>query len=157
MRRKDREVTEINEIAKILDMCKTVSIAMIDDGSPYVVPMNYGYELKDNQLLLYLHSAKEGRKIDILHSNNSVCFTIFCEGEPLYAETPCNSGYFYSSIIGCGVVEFIEDADEKKAALRKMVLHQSGKEFHFTDEQAETVCVFKIVSNDFTGKQKPKK
>ena len=156
MRRKDREVTDIQEIAKILDACKTASVAMIDEGTPYVVPLSYGYELSDNQLVLYFHSAKEGRKIDVLKRNNQVCFTIFCEGEPVHAETPCNSGYYYSSVIGNGTVKFVEQTEEKTYALGKMFAHQSGRNVVFTEEQAATVCVFKVISTDFTGKRKPK-
>ena len=43
MRRKEREVTEINEIEKILLQCKTCHVAMVDDGMPYVVPLSYFY------------------------------------------------------------------------------------------------------------------
>ena len=157
MRRKDREVTDIKVITSILDMCKTVSVAMMDEEMPYIVPLSYGYEFKDDSLVLYLHCAKEGRKLDILKRNNKVCFSIFNEGEPLYAQTPCNSGYYYSSIIGNGLAEFIEDADEKRYALKKMFEHQAGQSVEFTKEQAETVCVFQIICNDYTGKVKPKK
>lgn len=156
MRRKDREVSDRKEIAKILEKCKTASIAMTDDGIPYVVPLSYGYEMTGNQLRLYFHSAKEGRKIDILKRNNTVCFAIFDEGEPLHAEMPCNSGYYYSSVIGNGRVEFLEETEEKVKALGKMFAHQSGKNVVFTEKQAEAVCVFQVVSDDFTGKQKNK-
>ena len=156
MRRKDREVSDIKEIIKILDTCKTASIAMVDDGIPYVVPLSYGYEIIDDKLILYFHSAMEGRKIETMKRNNMVCFTIFSEGEPLYAETPCNSGYYYSSIIGNGVVEFLEKKEEKAEALRKMFLHQAGRDVTFTEAQTASVCVFKVVSKDFTAKRKPK-
>lgn len=156
MRRKDREIIDVNKIVSVLDMCKTASVAMADKGMPYVVPLSYGYELKDNTLVLFFHCAKEGRKLDILKNNNNVCFTIFNEGEPVQAETPCNSGYYYTSIIGNGNVEFIEDAADKRYALSKMFEHQSGKCIEFTETQADTVCVFKIVANNYTGKQKAK-
>ena len=77
MRRKDREVTTVDGIKEILDSCKTACIAMVDGGAPYVVPLNYGYEIKDGNLIMYFHCAKEGRKIDILKRNNKVCFTTF--------------------------------------------------------------------------------
>lgn len=154
MRRQDREVNDIKVIQEILDMCKTASIAMVDDKVPYVVPLSYGYEIKDNILYIYFHCAKEGRKTDILKRNNRVCFTIFNEGEPLYAKEPCNSGYYYSSIIGNGVAEFIENPADKRHALGKMFAHQSGKNVEFTEAQADSVCVFKIVAKDYTGKQK---
>lgn len=156
MRRKDREVTDIKEIESILESCKTASIAMTCEGVPYIVPLSYGYELTGNQLILYFHSAKEGRKIDVLKRNPTVCFSIFEEGEPVHAEMPCNSGYYYSSVIGLGTVEFVEDASEKQSALGKMFSHQAGKDVAFTEEQAATVCVFKVISEDFTGKRKPR-
>lgn len=156
MRRKDREINDIKTITSILDMCKTASIAMIDSDVPYVVPLSYGYEMKENILILYFHCAREGRKIDILKCNNRVCFNIFNEGEALFDETPCNSGYYYSSIIGNGVVEFIENPVEKRYALSKMFAHQSGRHVEFTDTQADSVCVFKIIVKDYIGKQKKK-
>ena len=156
MRRKDREINDVKEIINILDMCKTASVAMLDGDVPYVVPLSYGYEIRDNILVLYFHCAKEGRKIDILQCNNRVCFTIFSEGEPIHTENPCNCGYYYSSIIGNGVVEFIEKPDDKKYALSKMFAHQSGRDIEFTETQADSVCVFKIVAEDYTGKQKAK-
>lgn len=67
-------------------MCRTASVAMIDRNVPYVVPLSYGYELKEDSLVLYFHCAKEGRKLNILRCNDKVCFTIFNEGEPLYEE-----------------------------------------------------------------------
>jgi len=152
MRRKDREVNDIKVITGILDMCKTASVAMVDHDVPYVIPLSYGYEIKDGVLILYFHCAKEGRKMDILKRDNRVCFTVFNEGEPLYAETPCNFGYHYSSIIGNGVVEFIENSADKRDALSKMFAHQSGKDAEFTEAQADSVCVFKITAKDYTGK-----
>lgn len=66
MRRKDREVTDIRQIESIIEKAKVVHIGMIDDGVPYVVPMQYGYVFTDGALTLYLHSAQEGRKIDCI-------------------------------------------------------------------------------------------
>ena len=157
MRRKDREVSDIKAITDILELCRTASIAMADEQTPYVVPLSYGYELKGDALILYFHCAKEGRKTDILRRNNRVCFTVFCEGEPVQTEIPCNCGYYFSSIIGNGTAQFIEDPDEKRYALGKMFEHQTGKKAEFTRAQADSVCVFQIVSRDFTGKRKSRK
>jgi len=157
MRRKDREVTDIKAIEEILLQCKTCHVAMVDDGLPYVVPMSYGYKFVcDGVLELYLHSASEGRKLDILRRNNNVCFEVSCEGEPVNAETPCNSGYYFSSIIGFGEAVFIKDTDEKCEALSIMFKHQADRDVKFTGDQAERLCVFKIVSADFIGKKKPR-
>ena len=155
MRRKDREVIDKKEIEKIILQCKTCHVAMVDDGIPYVVPLSHGYQLfEDGILELYFHSAVEGRKLEILRNNNKVCFEMACEGELIHGETPCSYGYCFSSVIGYGEVIFIEDTDEKCKALSAMFKHQTGKDTAFGSSHTENVCIFKIVSNDYTGKMK---
>jgi nitroimidazol reductase NimA-like FMN-containing flavoprotein (pyridoxamine 5'-phosphate oxidase superfamily) len=156
MRRKDREVTDIGSIEEILSQCKTCHVAMVDNGLPYVVPLSYGYKVKGSVLELYFHSATEGKKLDILKRNNKVCFEVSYEGEPVHSKNPCNSGSYFASVIGYGEVVFIENVDEKSEAISVMFKHQSGKYVTFTAEQVKGVCVFKIVSKEFTGKKKTK-
>ena len=80
MRRKDREVTDKNQIEEILKQCKTCHVAMVDNEKPYVVPLSYGYQiLEDGTLELVFHSAKDGKKINILKKNPNVCFEISME------------------------------------------------------------------------------
>lgn len=155
MRRSDREVTSPGKIREILDACKTCHLAMVDGGLPYVLPLSYGYAMDGGTLTLYFHSAHEGRKIDILRKNAAVCFEMCREGEPIFAEkSPCRSGYFYSSVHGFGTATFVLDAQEKCRALSLIMQQQAGMDVCFTAQQAEGVCVFKVVSADFTGKMK---
>jgi uncharacterized protein len=155
MRRKDREVSIPKEIKSIIEKCKVCHLAMVDKGMPYVLPLNFGYEMEDKTLTLFFHSAKTGRKIDILRENNAVCFEIACEGKLSDIKDPCNAGYYFESVIGFGHVEFIENAPEKCRALTRLMKHQSDRDFIFTEKQADSVCVFKVVSTDYTGKRKP--
>ncbi|MCL1895535.1 MAG: pyridoxamine 5'-phosphate oxidase family protein [Clostridiales bacterium] len=157
MRRNDREITGRQGIEEILCGCKTCRIAMIDEGRPYIVPMSFGYKyFDDGAIELYFHSAKEGKKLDILKVNSKVGFEISNEGEAISAEVPCNLGYYYFSIIGFGEASFIDDIEEKCAALSSIVKHQAAKDMEITGEQAEAVCVFKIASAEYTGKRKQK-
>jgi len=156
MRRQDREITDSRGIEEILLQCKTCHVAMIDGDTPYLVPLSFGYKLLDGGALeLYFHSALVGRKLDALRQNSRACFEVSYEGEAINPDNPCNSGYYYASVIGFGDAVFIEDAAEKCEALSLIVRHQTAKSNAFTAEQAETVCVFKIVSTDFAGKKKP--
>ena len=156
MRRKDREVTDLEGIRSIVGRCKTCHVAMLDGETPYVLPLSFGYELRDGVLTLYFHSAKAGRKLDVLRRNNRVGFSMCREGEPVLGENPCNSGYYYESVLGLGTVAFVDDATEKCCALSLLMERQAGRRIAFTQAQADTVCVFKIVSTDFSGKRKPR-
>jgi Predicted flavin-nucleotide-binding protein len=155
VRRKDREVTNMEDIRSIIEKCKVCHLAMTDGAKPYVVPLSFGYKLNDEALTLYFHSAKTGRKIDILSKCKEVCFDMAFEGRLGLFENPCNSGYYFESIIGFGEAEFVDDDDEKCEALTLLMKRQTNKDFVFTKQQADTVCVFKVVSQDFTGKKKP--
>ena len=74
MIRYDREVKELELICAMLDLMNTVHLGMIDeDGYPYVVPLNFGYEIKDNKLCIYTHFSKRGHKLELLRKNPKVC------------------------------------------------------------------------------------
>ena len=66
MRRKDREITDINEIVKIVSDCDVLHLGMSDNGIPYVVPVNFGFTCEGRELTFYVHCATSGKKIDIL-------------------------------------------------------------------------------------------
>lgn len=152
MRRKDREVTEKSELIKIIDECKVCRIAMQDRDGLYIVPMNFGYAFEQDTLVLYFHSAKEGRKIDALRENPEVCVEMDCGHELITADAACKYGYYYKSIIGNGTAEFIDDVEEKKTALSALMRHQTGRDFSFDEKMVNSVAVFKIVVHQYTGK-----
>lgn len=154
MRRKDREVTDLEEIKRIMDTCKVCHVAMMDKEGPYVVPLSYGYQVEENVLTLYFHSAKEGKKIELLRKNGRVCFEMCSEGQLFYGKVPCATGQCFSSVIGYGQASVIEEAEEKCRGLTILYAHQTGKTVRFTPQQADSVCVYKIVSSDFTGKRR---
>ena len=155
MRRNDREITDLSAIEAIIRLCKTCHVGMIDGDTPYVVPLSFGYEVKNNTLTLYFHSAKEGRKLDILRRNNRVCFEMCVEQGAFFSqERPCGSGQYFASVIGFGEAEPVDAAEEKRRALSLLMERQFDARVSFAQSQADTVCVFKITSTDFTGKQK---
>ena len=155
MRRKDREVDTMEGIEEILGRCRTCHVAMLDGGAPYVVPLSFGYKLMDGGVLeLYFHSAPAGKKIDLLKRGGKACFEMSDEGETIRAESPCEWGYKYSSVIGYGATEFIYDPAGKREALSVLFRHQTGLDVAFNEEQAAGVCVFKIVSTEYTGKHR---
>lgn len=74
MRRKDREITDFDEMMKIIDRCDVCRLAISDEDFPYIVPMNFGTEVKDGTLYLYFHCAQQGKKIELLKKKQSCYF-----------------------------------------------------------------------------------
>lgn len=154
MTRRDRQVTDINEIIKILNKSKVVHLGMADGDEPYVVPMNYGYTLKDGALTLYLHCAKQGRKLDIIRKNPNVFFEMDCDIQPIEGDTACEYSTAYASVMGRGTAEIVENTEEKKYALSVLMKTQTGKDFTFDDKMINAVTVIKITALEYTAKQK---
>jgi len=143
MRRKDREVTDVSRMKEIVSRCKVCRLGLTDGKQAYIVPLNFGYDW-DDALTLYFHSAKEGRKLDILKENPRVCFEMDIDGRLIESPTACNYGYAFASVMGEGEVEFIEDDGQKAYALTNLMLCQTGKEVPISAEMAKGVCVYKV-------------
>lgn len=155
MRRKDREVTDLGAIGCIIGDCKVLRLGMVDEGRPYVVPMNFGFDLRDGVLELYCHSAPEGRKVEVLRRKPEVCFEMDCGHRLVEAEAACGYGFAYSSVIGEGTVGFIEDHEEKLRALLRIMEHQTGRsDFSIPDAALRGVLVFGVAVGSFTAKQR---
>ena len=155
MRRKDREVTDLGAIGRIIGDCKVLRLGMVDEGRPYVVPMNFGFDLRDGVLELYCHSAPEGRKVEVLRRKPEVCFEMDCGHRLVEAEAACGYGFAYLSVIGEGTVGFIEDHEEKLRALLRIMEHQTGRsDFSIPDAALRGVLVFGVAVGSFTAKQR---
>ena len=155
MNRKDREITEIAGIEDIIKSCKVMRLAMAANGAPYVVPLNFGYEITGSQLTLYFHCAAKGQKTDIIKKNPRICFEMDAEfgyvGQDYQA---CKYSYRYSSVIGFGqaVEVFGREKDKGLLLLMKNVAGGKDKPYVFDPKTVERTSVYKIVSNDFTAK-----
>ena len=156
MRRKDREIQDINEKLTLLKKCKVCRLGLCEHKVPYIVPLNFGYSFMHTVLTLYFHSAPEGKKIDMLRANPNACFEIDAEHELVRHENACNYSFRYASLIGSGTVSFIDDPEEKRHALNALMQHQTGeaKSFDFKDEEIACVLVFKLTVSEFSGKRR---
>ena len=155
MTRREREVTDRNKIIEILDKCKVVHVGLIDGEQPYVLPMSYGYTMEDGNLTLYLHGAAQGYKLDVIRANPNTCFEMECDVVPFEGTVACQYGICYSSIIGRGTAEIIEDVEEKKRALSILMKTQTGKDFTFDDRMVSIVSVIEIHVSEYTAKCRP--
>ncbi len=137
---------------EIISQCDICYVGLADtDGTPYVIPMNFGYQ----DGVIYLHSGYEGRSKEILERNNRVCVT-FSAGHRLTYQHPdvaCSYSMKARSVIASGKVEFEESKEAKVDALNILMKHYSGRKFSYSDPAVNNVKVWKIVVDRMTGKE----
>ena len=119
MRRKDREVADLEGQLAILEQCPVCRVAINDpaSGVPYLVPLNFGMAAGPQSLTLYFHCAPVGTKLDLLRADPNVSFEADCPGTVSGGATSCTYGMNYQSVIGRGTVRFVEGG-EKLTALQ---------------------------------------
>ena len=152
MRRKDREVTDIQELLSIVEECRICHVGLLDDKGVYVVPLNYGFEYVNKQLILYFHSAQVGRKIDAIIKNPNVCVEMDCDHRLIEGEKACDFSFGFKSVIGNGVATILSNYDEKLKGLSLLMKHETLKEYAFDENMVNHVSVIKVIVNEFSGK-----
>ena len=155
MTKRERQITDPGEILAILDKAKVLHLGLCVNNEPYVVPMNYGYVMEDGKLVLYLHSAVRGKKLDMLRQNPKVFFELDCDLAPFEGKVPCQYGLAYSSVMGRGEARIVEDVEEKKRAMSVLMKTQTGKDFSFEDRLVSIVAVIRIDVTEYTAKHRP--
>ena len=155
MRRKDREITDLAEIEKMIARSEVCRIAMTDGHMPYVVPLNFGYAEKDGMFTIYFHCAREGKKLEILAKNPAVCFEIDGAHALIAGEEACDYGYRFESVIGFGKAKVLKTNEEKVFGLRKIMKQYTGKtDDTFSENALAAVCVVKVQLDELTGKRR---
>lgn len=151
-RRKITYLKELKEVEPIIQSCEVCHIAMVDaNNKPYVLPFNFGY----SNGVIYLHSAPEGKKIDILKNNPHVSINFTTDHNLFHINEgmACSYGMQYKSVLVNGVIEFIEDDKEKVKAFNIFMGNYVGdKDFTYSGPSIESVCVFKVKMTAFEGK-----
>ena len=156
MRRKDREVNDINEILRIMKDCDDMVLAFNDEVAPYILAVNFGVIENAGEITLYIHGATEGKKYDYLKDGAAVSFQMSANRK-LIMDKEC--GYCtmnYESIIGRGEVYELHDYDDKEAALEVLVqkYHIPSEKFVYARAAIPRTRVFKICVKDLTCKAK---
>lgn len=149
MRRKEKEIKDKAEIESIIRNSLVCRLGMADNGTPYIVPLCFGY--KDN--CLYFHSAREGRKIEMLKRNNAVCFEFDGNLEVEAGKAACDWGMQYRSVIGYGRASFVEDPEEQRKALDAIMAQYADGAFEYSEKALGKVLVIKVEIESMTGKK----
>jgi uncharacterized protein len=150
MRRTDKEIVSREEMDGIIRGSHVCRIAMAMDNMPYIVPVSFGYDGES----IYIHTAKEGKKINYFRNNNNVCFeferNVKLVGDP---ENACRWTFFYESVIGFGKIFELKSLEQRENGLNKIMSLYSGKEWVFGEDPLKNIRVWKIEIASMTGKK----
>ncbi len=135
-------IEDRKEIEAVIKACKTCYFAMSVDNQPYVLPMNFAL---DGDTVI-LHSAQEGRMWESILKNPKVCIN-WTLGEELAwqdVRVGCSYRVKSKSVVVEGIIEIIDDYDEKYRCLEVLMKQYSDREFKFGRPAVENVGIFKV-------------
>lgn len=153
MRKKNREVTDLKELIDILSKCDVCRIAFFDEEYPYIIPMNFGFEVNGSEFDLYFHCAKEGKKLELAAKNPKVAFEFDCGHNLIIGATDCASTMEYESICGNGTFKLLEDNEKIHGLTQIMKQYVKKESYSFEEKDMQFANVFKITVNEIVGKR----
>lgn len=156
MRRSDREIKDMKDMIEVMERCDVCRLALNDDGYPYILPLNFGMQVEDGQVVLYFHGAMAGKKYELFARDNRASFEMDCAHRLVTESDTGNCTMEYESVIGRGHMEMIPD-DEKYEALLILMRHYRKEDFPFNKAVMPQTKVFKLVVEEMTGKKRMKK
>lgn len=158
MRRKHSEITDPNQLTRILNAATIGRLATAGaDGYPYVTPVNFVYY----HGRIYFHSALQGEKLDNIGRNPRVGFQVdlplaYIDGGFNPAGGPCKLHQFYHCVIIRGEASVLPEGAHKLAVLNALVAkHEGERPFAplTADSPAVKACaVVEIRPRSMTGK-----
>jgi len=155
LRRADKAITDLDTLRGIVDKAPVLRLGMVDEGEPYVVPVNFARDGDD----VWVHSAQSGRKLECLRRNPSVCVEV---DELLGIERgsdtdPCTGWTSrYVSVIAFGAAEIVDNRREKLRGLGHIMRKYSGRDdWEYSEKQVEETAVIRIRLSAMTGKRSP--
>ena len=158
MRKKEREVTDLQEILEIMKGCDVCRLGLNDeDGYPYVVPLNFGLEVQDGKIRLYFHGATEGHKLDLIRRDDRAFFEMDRKHELQYVAEKEYCTMNYESVMGRGRVKILDEEEKLHALMTLMKNYHGGKDVPFSKAALPRTTVFALEVEEITGKRKEAK
>jgi len=154
MRRTDKEIVHLDTILKIVRDCEVCRLGLAVDGEPYVVPVSFGFDGES----VFFHTAKEGKKIDMMTANPRVCVQ-FERNVKLVTDDndACSWTFNFESVIGFGrVVELVSD-EEKTRGFNRIMQHYSKRDWPYAGPRLNATRVWRVDLEVLTGKSSESK
>ncbi len=133
-------------------------VATCSNDQPYVLPNLYWFD--PDRHTLYFHTAAEGRTRENVKSNPKVSASVATMGKLLPADKAYEFSVEYSSVCVFGVTRIVEDEEEARFALQRLLDkyfpdHIPGEDYRpITRDEIKRTTVFAIEIESWSGKRK---
>ena len=150
MRKSRQEIRDKAVLEEILSGAEICRLSMLDGDLPYIIPVNYGYRNGH----IYIHSAPEGKKIDLLKNNSLICFEVEDTVQVVKGEEACDWTTRYRSVVGYGTMEILTDGKSKQEGLEVIMAQHGAPELDKFDEgNLKRMVILKLRITSLSGKQ----
>lgn len=153
MRRRDREITDKEEILTIMRKCDVCDVAFFDKKYPYIVPLNFGVTCDGDHFRLFFHGANTGTKLRLLSENPYVGFSMSCSHRLITGDVACDATMEYESVCGNGVMRLVDEDKKLEALTLLMRQYGVGGELVFEESEVQRIVVFILDVEEITGKR----
>ena len=154
MKRKDKVFSDDNRIIEIIKKCEAVTIAFPDkENSPYILPMNFGFEIINNKKILYFHSHLKGIKNTYIEKEPTVSFSMYTNTNlTLHDSVACKSTMKFQCVRGIGKALVVSEKEKLEAFKSIMQQYAKDKEYMINNAMINSVFLWKIEITEWQGK-----
>lgn len=142
-------IEDIAGIEDVIRSCRVCFVGLTEaDGSPYVIPMSFGYE----NGTFYFHSGRGGKKSGILTSGARVCIALSTGDDLIYQhpEVACSYSMVARSVLCKGSVVMVGERAEKTAALNSIMRFYTGRDFSYSVPALDNVLIWKVKPDEIS-------
>lgn len=150
MRRSDKEIDDRGAINDVVRGCRVCHLGLAANDEPYVVPISFGYD----GAAVYFHTAKRGKKIDMITANPRACVEFEHKIELVtHDDDACAWTFSFESAIGFGTIVEMISTEDRIHGLNQIMRHYSGRDWEYAGPVLQSTRVWRLDLETLTGKK----
>lgn len=151
LRRQDRQMDVLSAVELLKNGEYGILSMITEEGEPYGIPISYAW---DGEKSVYIHAAREGKKLRCIEKNNSISFCVIGRTNLM----PEKFSTEYESIVLSGKVYIVGGEEERMKALLLLVEKYSpvfsteGKEY--AERSIMKTEIIRLEISEWSGKKR---
>lgn len=151
LRRQDRQMDVLSAVELLKNGEYGILSMITEEGEPYGIPISYAW---DGEKSVYIHAAREGKKLRCIEKNNSISFCVIGRTNVM----PEKFSTEYESIVLSGKVYIVGGEEERMKALLLLVEKYSpvfsteGKEY--AERSIMKTEIIRLEISEWSGKKR---